>query len=132
MKIISLGLGVQSTALYFLSSMGIIGRADAAIFADPGAERKETYQYLRFLQNWKESHNGIDLIVAREKNIYDDIIGKSRGAERFASIPAFTANEDGTTGMLRRQCTREFKIEPVYKAIRKLQSLKKGRKIQTN
>lgn len=51
MRIISLGLGVQSTALYFLSSMGIIERADHAIFADPGAESQQTYDYLEFLKN---------------------------------------------------------------------------------
>jgi hypothetical protein len=36
MKIISLGLGVQSTAMYFLSSVNMIERADHAVFADPG------------------------------------------------------------------------------------------------
>ena len=37
MKIISLGLGIQSTAMYLMSSLGLINRADYAIFADPDA-----------------------------------------------------------------------------------------------
>ena len=42
MRIISLGLGVQSTAMYLMSSLGYIDRADYAIFADPGAELPDT------------------------------------------------------------------------------------------
>ena len=43
MKIISLGLGIQSTAMYIMSTLGDIDRADYAIFADPGAELPDTY-----------------------------------------------------------------------------------------
>ena len=49
MKIISLGLGVQSTALCMMSSLGRIDRADHAIFADPGGELPQTYQILEYL-----------------------------------------------------------------------------------
>ena len=42
MKIISLGLGIQSTAMYLMSSLNYIDRADYAIFADPGAELPDT------------------------------------------------------------------------------------------
>ena len=34
MKVISLGLGVQSTAVYMMSSLGRLPRADHAVFAD--------------------------------------------------------------------------------------------------
>lgn len=124
MKIISLGLGVQSTALYFLSSMDIIQRVDYAIFADPGAESEETYQYLEYLKQWQKDNNGIEIIVEDKCNIYKDIIEKSKVNKRFASIPAYTKNEDGSKGILRRQCTREYKIAQVYKAIRNLYNLK--------
>ena len=46
MKVISLGLGVQSTALYLMSSSGAVERADYAIFSDPGAEHPKTYELL--------------------------------------------------------------------------------------
>ena len=52
MKIISLGLGVQSTAMYFMSNLGDIPRADYAIFADPGAEKQETYEMLDYCKVW--------------------------------------------------------------------------------
>ena len=39
MKIISLGVGVQTAGLYYMSSMGFIERCDYAIFADTGGEK---------------------------------------------------------------------------------------------
>ena len=121
MKVISLGVGVQSTALYLMSSLGQIERADHAVFADPGAELPRTYEILKYLQDWALSNNGIPIHVTTIKNLYKDIINKENSTgHRWASIPAFT--EHG--GMIRRQCTKEYKIEPVIKKIRELHGLK--------
>jgi hypothetical protein len=121
MKIISLGLGVQSTAMYFLSSVNMIERADHAVFADPGAELPRTYEILEMLQDWAEYNNGIPIHVTNERNLLQDIMKaqNSRGV-RWASIPAFT--ESG--GMIMRQCTGEYKIQPVIKKVRELHGLK--------
>ena len=54
LKIISLGVGTQSTTLYFMSSLGVLPRADYAIFSDPGAESIETYNYLNWLLDWEK------------------------------------------------------------------------------
>jgi len=118
MKIISLGLGVQSTVMYLMSSLRYIDRADYAIFADPGAELPDTYELWNYLNIWKERNNGIPLIK-KKKSLYDDIINNN--GKRLASIPAFTESE----GMVRRQCTKEYKIDVVVKAIRELYGLKK-------
>ena len=122
LKIISLGLGVQSTAVYLMSSTGVIDRADYAIFSDPGAEHQDTYDLEKWLVSWQKKNDGIPIIVTRKKNLYKDIMQtqNSRGA-RFASIPAFS--ESG--GMVRRQCTGEYKIQPVIQETRKLHGLKK-------
>jgi len=119
MRIISLGLGVQSTALYYMSSMGQLPRADYAIFVDPGKEKKATYVYLAFLMEWQKANDGIPIIVVRKKNLYLDLLSQmnSRG-KRFGSIPAYIKNPDGSTGMLRRQCTYEYKIHQVDRYIR--------------
>lgn len=116
-QIISLGVGVQSTALYFMSSMGEIPRADYAIFSDTGKEGLGTYRYLNFLQQWKVNNRGIPIIVLRDKNLYDDLLNKAV-QKRFVSIPSFTINPDGTVGMLRRQCTAEYKIRTIDNYIR--------------
>ena len=121
MKIISLGLGVQSTAMYFMSCLGDLPRADYAIFADPGAELPDTYKLWDYLNIWREKNNGIPLIK-KKKSLYKDIIkGQNSTGQRWASIPAF--GESG--GMIRRQCTKEYKIDVVVKEIRKLHDLVK-------
>ena len=122
LKVISLGLGVQSTALYLMSSMGYkVPRSDVAVFSDPQAEHPKTYEILDWLLKWKEENNGIDIIVNRSRNLYKDIVEKIPKGERVASIPAFSKNNDG---LLMRQCTSEYKIQPVIKSCRKLHNLK--------
>ena len=121
MKIISLGLGIQSTAMYLMSSIGRIERADHAVFADPGAELPRTYEILELLQDWAELNDGIPIHTTNEKNLLKDILNQTNSTgQRFASIPAFS--ESG--GMLRRQCTSEYKIYPVIQKIRELHGLK--------
>ena len=115
--VISLGLGVQSTALYYMASMKELPAADLAIFADPGRESTATYGYLDYLKDWQRSNNGIPIMVCGEKSLYHDLVYTS-GTNRFASIPAFTKNTDGSTGMLRRQCIYEYKIKQVDDHIR--------------
>ena len=126
MKIISLGLGVQSTAMYFLSSSKMIDRADHAIFADPGAELPRTYEILEMLKDWAKYNNGIPIHIVNEKNLMKDLLQKTNSmGNRWASIPAFS--ESG--GMVRRQCTSEYKIQPVVKKIRELHKLKQRQRM---
>jgi len=122
-KIISLGLGIQSTAMYLMSSLGHIDRADYAIFADPGAELPDTYRLWEDINAWAKKNNGIPLIRIK-KSLYDDIIGNK--GERLASIPAFTKSQ----GIVRRQCTKEYKIEVVVREVRKLHKLRKGQRMK--
>jgi len=122
LKVISLGLGVQSTAVYLMSSIGDkLPRADYAVFADPGAEHYKTYEILEWLLCWQKENNGIPIIINRDKNLHEDIINKIPKGERVASIPAFSKNNDG---LLMRQCTSEYKIQPVVRTSRKLHNLK--------
>lgn len=124
MKIISLGLGVQSTALYLMSSMGELPRADWAVVADPGGEKAATYRFMRWLQEWADTNGGVPIVVNNGKNLLKDILSSDPERGRWSSsIPSFTQNPDGSVGMLRRQCTNEYKIEQVDKAIRVLYGL---------
>jgi hypothetical protein len=124
LKIISLGMGVQSTCLYYMSSMGEMERADFAIFVDTGREKKKTLEYLDYLLQWQKDNNGIEILIIRKKDLFKDIMKLNDSAgHRWASIPAFTKNEDGSIGMLRRQCTTEYKIEQIDREIRILYGL---------
>ena len=129
LKVISLGVGVQSTALYLMSSMGYkVQRADVAIFADPGAEHKNTYKTLEWLLDWKDKNNGIEIVVNSEKNLLKEILhGKAHRPDvRFAAIPAFGSSG----GMLLRQCTGDYKIQPVKNSIRKILGIKKHKRMK--
>ncbi len=39
---------------------------------------------------------------------------------RFASMPLYVLNKDGKSGMMRRQCTGEYKIKPIKKKTREI------------
>ncbi len=126
MKILSLGGGVQSVTLYFMSCLNQIDKFDYAIFADPKAESKKTYAYLKYMLQWEKDNNGIPIRIASKGSLLKDLInGTNSSGNRFASIPAFTKDENGNTSILRRQCTNEYKIQVVNSEIRKIYGLKK-------
>ena len=130
-KIISLGVGIQSSALYYMSSLGEIERCDYAIFADTGGEKTKTLEYYEFLFKWMSKNNGIALFTADYKNLQKDLLKQSNSSgNRFAPIPAFTMN-NGQKGMLRRQCTSEYKIAQVTKKYREILGIGNKRFPQT-
>lgn len=115
--ILNLGAGVQSTALYLMSMAGEIPVTfDVAIFADPGDEPEAVYKHL----SWLESLNGPKIIRASRGCLGDDIqAGQNSTGQKFVTIPAFIAFDEGKpSGMIRRQCTREYKIDVIMKTIR--------------
>lgn len=132
--VLSLGLGVQSTGIYLMSTLGQLPRIDFAVFADTGREKSGTMRYLEWLLKWAEEHNGPKIIVKKDMNLYRDLLGGVNSRDRrFASIPAFTMGEDGKKSILRRQCTGEYKIRVVDLAIREVYGLKsRARNIETN
>lgn len=132
-NVLALGLGVQSTALYLMSALGELPRIDFAVFANPGREKKATMDYLEWLLKWAEQNNGPEIIVKSDKNLFVDLLNNTNSTDgRFASIPAFTMG-DSKEGILRRQCTNEYKIAIVDQAIREVYGLKRRqRNIETN
>ncbi|MCI0459140.1 MAG: hypothetical protein L0Z62_19460 [Gemmataceae bacterium] len=121
--VLNLGAGVQSTCLYLLSrAPESPWRFDVAIFADTGEEPAAVYAHLRWLCGL-----GTPAIWVRRAGRLGDDLQRGRGARRrCASIPAFTAPDHRTRpsgpvreGRLPRQCTREYKVEVVERAIRR-------------
>ena len=52
---LSLGAGVQSSALLVLANQGKVERPSVAIFADTGDEPQYVYDYLEVLEAWSGS-----------------------------------------------------------------------------
>lgn len=126
MRIQSNGMGMQSAAMYLMSCLGELPRFDYSIFADPGAEKDKTYEYLDWLKDWAKKNNGIELIHDISKNLYTDLLKQENSTgQRVASIPAYTLL-GGEVGQVRRQCTNEYKIEVINRKVMELQGLKKG------
>lgn len=120
--VISLGAGVQSTAMALMAARGELDelgpRPRLAIFADTGWEPRATYEHLERLE-LELAAGGIELARVSKGNLRDDAVAAAAGGgNRFASIPFYVTNPAGDEGALRRQCTREYKLEPIYRELR--------------
>ena len=122
LRILSLGAGVQSSALAMLIEQGKVPMVDAAIFADVGAEPREVIEWL----DWLKTKISYPLFVVQDKNLKEDLINVTKGLEKKVQIPFFSLSDSGSKGMNRRQCTAEYKIKPVTQKIRQLLGLAKG------
>jgi hypothetical protein len=90
---------------------------DCAIFADTQFEPLEVYEHL----DWLETQLPFPVYRVTRGNLRADAEnGVNATGQRFASIPFFT----GDGGMARRQCTKEYKIQPIRKKIREVLGLR--------
>ena len=120
MTVISLGAGVQSSTLFLMSCTGELPKADVAIFADTGNEPGTVYEYLEWLEK-KGMEHGIPVMRVSGGNLGEDALSRISGAGRYANIPFYLAWEDGKPGgMMRRQCTGEYKLAPIKRKVREL------------
>lgn len=126
------GGGVQSTAIKRMVDAGVLGpEPDVYIFSDTRYESSSVYEQLRELHDAGGNRRvRVPLIVVSGGDLYTDQAvdraggGRSGGRNRFAALPFFTkAPHEAKEGRVRRQCTSEYKIEVVYKAVRMLLGL---------
>jgi len=124
LNIISLGAGVQSSTMALMAAEGeLTPMPDCAIFADTGAEPQHVYDFLDYV----ESLVPFPVYRVMEGEGLEVSTIKSIKGSRFAGPPFFTESKGGG-GMLRRQCTREYKIAPIERKVRELVGLKKGQR----
>jgi len=115
LRVLSLGGGVQSSALLLMAEEGVFDqRPGLAVFADTGWEPPWVYDYLSYL----DEQTSIEIARVSKGNLKEDLLNADSDS-RFASIPVFTRDpETGKVSMLRRQCTREYKVEPIHRYLR--------------
>ncbi len=114
MHILSLGAGVQSTTMALMAAHGEIEpMPDCAIFADTGWEPRAVYDHLAWLMSGVLPY---PVHIVSAGNIREDLLARrsARGG-RFLTIPAFQLN-----GMGKRQCTTQYKIDPLKHKTREL------------
>jgi hypothetical protein len=111
MKIISLGWGVQSFTLAAMSALGELPKVDYAIHADTTHESQLTYEFARKWTPWLEEH-GVKVITVKPKQ--SDPTNNGYGTQ---DVPFYTLNQLGESGQGKRQCTTQWKINPMRKFI---------------
>lgn len=125
--IISLGAGVQSSAMALMASAGeITPMPQCAIFADTQAEPKSVYEWLIWLEKqlpFPVHHVTAGSLYESEMRIIRS--KKSGRLYRKNSIPAFVLKPNGQKGLLGRACTLDFKINPLIKKAREIVGVKR-------
>tara|TARA_Y100000310_G_scaffold300838_1_gene336826 strand:- start:2203 stop:3018 length:816 start_codon:yes stop_codon:yes gene_type:complete len=126
MKVLSLGAGVQSSTLLLMSCHGDLPPIDAAVFADTMWEPSEVYRWLKDVLTPVAAAAGIPIHTVSAGDLRADALRSTvrahvDGDTRSASLPLHVTQpgcERG--GMLRRQCTKEYKIAPIRRKCREL------------
>lgn len=107
-----------------MAAHGEIGpMPDCAIFADTQWEPRAVYEHLKWLMSGVLPFP-VHAVTKGDirQNLLNSTTTSHRG--RFAVAPWYFRNPDGSQGMGRRQCTKEFKIEPLAKKQRELAGYK--------
>lgn len=119
-RYLSLGAGVQSSTVALMAEHGEIEPIDAAIFADVRAEPASVYAWL----DWLETQLSYPVYRVSHGDLRENVLARvNRQKSGSGGPPFFTAGE-AKEGMLPRQCTRDFKLDPIEKQIRALVGLK--------
>lgn len=118
-RVLSLGAGVQSSAVLYMALEGELPALDHVLFADTGWEPAAVYRHLETLEE-RCASAGLPLERVSRGNIRADALDAEH---RFASMPLFIRRPDGRRGMVRRQCTGEYKLKPLLERQRELAGL---------
>lgn len=120
-RILNLGAGVQSTTLYLKFALGHLDNAPTiAIFADTGDEPKTVYEHLDWLE--KNYADRIPILRRSNRRLSDDLRQgvNNNGHAYETTIPAFVRAQGGVAlGMAHRQCSKQYKVEVIERAIRR-------------
>lgn len=109
---ISLGAGVQSSTMLLMAARGEFdGKIPKlAIFADTGWEPPAVYEHLDWLT--EEVADVIPVIRVSEGNLRDDLFEALDSGRKWPGVPVHIVGDRGV-GMLGRQCTRAYKLDPI-------------------
>ncbi len=133
LRVVSFGAGVQSTVMLLMACRREIGpMPDVAIFADTQWEPKQIYNHLEWVKAEvaRLTNGQVPVLTVSAGDIRaDHLAGLNETGQRFASMPLYT---EGGKGMGRRQCTKEYKIEPIIKETRRLLGVEKGKRVPKN
>jgi hypothetical protein len=128
---LSLGAGVQSSTLALMYAVGeLTPMPKAAIFADTQAEPASVYKWLDWLE--KQLPFPVHRVTFRDLQAEALTMRVTKDGRKFSrsDIPLYTLNtKTGAKGAVpNRSCTRDYKIRPINKFLRKEAGVKRGEK----
>ena len=126
-RVLSLGAGTQSTVLALMAEQGYDGipRPDFAIFADTGWEPPAVYEHLE----WLKSQLSYEVVTVSSGNIKDNVLaGTNPEGRTFLDLPTYLTEPDGAHSVGARQCTRHYKLTPIFRELRKRLGLADGKR----
>ena len=120
LTVLNYSAGKQSTCLLWMVLRGEIETPENFIVlrADPGMENSETYRHAEMMRE-ECAQAGIEYYVADGPNLYEDLVDLDGSETRLDNPPYWTKDEKGKIGKLRHKCTRNYKIAPMDRFIRK-------------
>lgn len=133
--VLSYGGGTQSTALLLMALRGEINGVipDYIIFSDTGWEPQYIYDQVKMINNYIKKEFNKEIIYTSGGNLKEDLIRAAKTGSRVASLPYHTLGEENgekAEGMANRQCTGDYKIEPVKRKVRELLGYKPRQKVR--
>lgn len=119
-RFLSLGAGVQSSTLALMIARGEVDMVDAAIFSDTKWEPRQVYDWL----GWLEKQLPFPVYRVHRGNLRNDALTNSNlKGQKFAAIPWYIEKPNGDRSIGKRQCTFDYKIDPLAKKTRELLGL---------
>jgi hypothetical protein len=132
-NVLSLGAGVQSSALALMAEKGeITPKPDFAVFADTQAEPDYVYEWLE----WLKSQLSYPVFTVTAGSIEENSLIKrtKKTGENYLKtiIPIFGKTKDGEVrAAIGRNCTIDYKIRPLNKFVKEKCNIKRGQKEPT-
>jgi len=124
-RVLLFGCGTQSIGLLLKCINGDWPIPDLVIFSDTMAEPEDVYIWLSRMENLCDKEN-IPFAIVSAGNLTHAIINSIATGTRAPSLPYFTSGK----GMIRRQCTLEYKITPMNKYIKEFFNISRKNTVQ--
>jgi hypothetical protein len=154
-NLLNLGAGVQSTVLALMACRGELElHPDHIMFSDTGNESKATYKHIEFLSGEFEKAD-IPFTIVKTPGIYEDLMSVMDEGVREDSKLSDLRNKVGNPplfikyhskvkeievlggrkynpNILLRTCTSYYKVDPIYKELRKVLGMGYRERYQRN
>lgn len=118
-KVLSLGAGVQSSALLLMYLNDHLPPVDFAVFADTQSEPESVYAWLEKLKD--RAQGKIPIYTASVGDLAKDALDS-----KFNPLPVYVNGGGSKPAIGRRQCTSLYKIRVVHQEIRRVLGYEPG------